>query len=215
MSRAHFSRPVQDNLGNILAGGSVMLYDPATGSPYGGTAWADINASVMLSPPWVSSNGIIDFFLDQPQFITVGYTPIGGTEILFPNVVVSSPGFYVVYLPYSFLGPIFVTPGDLGLYVEDNMIIQSIRASLGVVCAGSPTKIDILIDGVSVFTDTAHLPTLNPGDVTTVVTPDRPIMLSGQKMTMDVIAVGSSTSGSDLTVQVMLRQQSPDGSYPA
>ena len=218
MSRAHFSRPVQDTAGNIIAGGSVMLYDPATGVPYGGAVYSDVQASSPLSLPWVSANGIIDFYLDTPQLISVGYTPptSGATEILFHNVVVDAPGFYIAYLPYSLLGALSVDTGTLRLYIEDNMVIDSVRASVGTQPVGANVVIDILHNGTtSIFSDPSVAPTITPGSNTSVVLPDSiTSVTSGDYFTMSVLSVGSTTPGSDLTVQIKLHQQSPDGAFP-
>lgn len=218
MSRAHFSRPVQDLEGNVIAGGSVMLYDPQSGVPYGGNVFSDIQASTPLTMPWVSDNGIIDFYLDTPQFISVGYTPAtpGAVEILFHNVAVSAPGYYIVYLPYTLQGLLSTSEGDLRLYVEDDMVIDTVRASVGTSPTGSPVVVDILRNGVdSVFTDISHAPTIAPGDNTSVVLPDNVVAAAGDFFTMSVLSVGSDTPGTGLTVQVKLHQQSPDGIYPA
>lgn len=211
MSRAHFYRPMQDNLGNIVAGGSVMLYDPSTGSPFAGEVFSDAAATNLLSLPWVSVNGIVDFYMDVPQYVTIGYTPVGGAEILFPVQAVMSPRYYVLTPTFTNLGVLATFTGDLPIYVEDDMFIEKIRASVGVTPEGSEVIVDIKVDGVSVFTDIAHLPTLNPGDTTVAVAPDLPVILSGQAFTMDIAQVGSTIPGSDLVVQIWAHQQTPHG----
>jgi hypothetical protein len=214
MARARFYRPALDSSGNVLNGGSVMVYDPITGFPIGDFLYADAAGTVVRSQPWTSPDGVIDFYLDRPKFVTIGYTPVGASEILFPYQAVYSPGFYVIVPIFTNLGSLSTFVGDLPIYVEDNMFIESVRVTAGGRPVGSNLVIDVKVDGVSIWTDTARRPAVTPGAGrgTVVTPPDLPVILSGSSFTMDIAQVGSTTPGSDLVVQIWARQQSPDGS---
>jgi hypothetical protein len=211
MSRARFYRPAQDSLGNIIAGGSVRLYDAVSGSPFAGNAWADAAGTTLRTEPWIAPNGIIDFYLDQPQFITIGYTPVGGTEMMFPFQAVYAPGFYVFSPTFTNPGGLVPFTGTLPIYVKDDMFIEQIFASVGVSPVGSAIVVDVKVNGVSIFSSPASMPRINPGDTTATAFPDNPVILGNQRFTMDVVDVGSTTPGSDLVVQIWARQQAPDG----
>lgn len=218
MSRARFSRPVLDNQGNIVPGGSVMVYSSQTGLPLTDPIYSDIEATTLLGLPYTCDSGIIDFYLDRPQFVNVGYTAPGASiETLFRNVAVEAPGYYVIYLPYTVLGNLSPASGTLPIYVEDDMIIDSVRASVGTApVGGGGVVIDILLDGTtSVFSDISLNPTIPVGENTGISIPDNNIFPKGHFITMDVLSVGSTVAGADLVVQVKAHQQSPDGSYPA
>lgn len=216
MSRARFWRPVQDSQGNVVPGGSVMIYSSATGLPITDTVWGDIEATTALTLPYTCDSGIIDFYLDRPQFVNVGYTPVGSSvETLFRNVAVEAPGFYVIYLPYTLLGNLDITTGDLSLYVEDDMIVESVRASVGTPPVGGPVVVDVLLDGAtSLFTDPGARPTIPDGGSTVVAFPDTAFIPAGHYITMNVVSVGATVVGANLVVQVKARQQSPDGTFP-
>lgn len=218
MSRARFSRPVLDSQGNIVPGGSVMVYSSQTGLPLTDPIYSDIEATTLLGLPYTCDSGIVDFYLDRPQFVNVGYTAPGASiETLFRNVAVEAPGYYAIYLPYTVLGPLSPESGSLRIYVEDDMVIDTVRASVGTApVGGGGVVIDILLDGTtSVFSDISLNTTIPDGENTGVSSPDNPVIPKGHFITMDILSVGSTVAGSDLVVQVKAHQQSPDGSYPA
>ena len=211
MSRARFYRPVQDSLGNVIPGGSIRLYDASTGTPFMDSVWSDAAATTPLTVPWVASDGIINFYLDKPQFISIGYTPVGGAEIMFPFQAVYAPGFYVLTPTFTNPGGLVPFVGTLPIYMKDDMFIEQIFVSLGVSPVGSSVVVDIKVNGVSVFSSPATMPTIDPGETHVAVFPDSPVVLGSQRITMDVVDVGSTTPGSDLVVQIWARQQAPDG----
>ena len=217
MSRARFSRPVLDSQGNIVPGGSVMVYSSQTGLPLTDPIYSDIEATTLLGLPYTCDSGIVDFYLDRPQFVNVGYTAPGASiETLFRNVAVEASGYYAIYLPYTVLGVLSPGSGSLRLYVEDDIVIDTVRASVGTAPVGGDIVIDILLDGAtSVFSDISLNTTIPDGDNTGVSSPDNNIVPKGHFITMDILNVGATVAGSDLVVQVKMHQQSPDGSYPA
>lgn len=69
--RAHFYRPAQDNQGNILPNVQVTLYDPGTTNLITDTVWADGSSNNVLNNPFISSNGVVSFYLDNPRRLDV------------------------------------------------------------------------------------------------------------------------------------------------
>jgi hypothetical protein len=68
---AHFYRPAQDNQGNILPNVQVTLYDPGTSNLITDTVWKDNAGITALTNPFISSNGIIDFYLLNPRRLDI------------------------------------------------------------------------------------------------------------------------------------------------
>lgn len=68
---AHFYRPAQDNQGNILPNVQVTLYDPGTTNLITDTVWEDNAGTTSLPNPFISSNGIVDFYLLNPRRVDV------------------------------------------------------------------------------------------------------------------------------------------------
>lgn len=82
--------------------------------------------------------------------------------------------------------------------------IQSVRASVGVAPAGRSVVIDISINGTTIFTNQANRPTIAAGGNTSgkITNMDITSVAVGNYLTVDIDQVGTTTPGSDLTVQV-------------
>jgi hypothetical protein len=123
-------------------------------------------------------------------------------------------------------GDIAVTTGGHGLSNDTDQWrrIGLVSANLGTGSVGSPVSIDVKIDGVSVFASPLTIPTGSTAAVTkepdAYTHPnaggfyddgssavqyaglDSVLWLPGQKVTVDIVGVGSSFPGANLTVQV-------------
>lgn len=82
--------------------------------------------------------------------------------------------------------------------------INSVRASVGTAPAGASIIIDINVSGTTIFTTQGNRPTITAGNNTSgkVTNMDVTSVPAGGYLTVDVDQIGSSTAGSDLTVQV-------------
>lgn len=70
--RAHFYRPATDGAGNLLPNVQVTLYEAQTTTLLPATVYSnDVASPNVLSNPWVSSTGIVDFYLDVPQRVRI------------------------------------------------------------------------------------------------------------------------------------------------
>lgn len=84
--RAHYTRPVTDEAGNLLPNVQVTVFQPGTTTLITDVLYTTDAGSGVLTNPWVASNGIIDFYLDTPQRVRVG-TIQGGLAIQYAEDV--------------------------------------------------------------------------------------------------------------------------------
>lgn len=92
MTRAHFSRPILEMAGHgvggddvevaLLTGASVAIYQPGTTTPITPPLFISNTGSTTITNPFVCTTGIIDFYLDIPQRVRLGITPVGESETL-------------------------------------------------------------------------------------------------------------------------------------
>lgn len=110
---------------------------------------------------------------------------------------------------FSRTGALSVETGVHRLYNDSGITwtITSVRASVGTAPAGSSIIIDIHKNATTIFTNQANRPSIaaaanTSGRITTI---DVTTLTNGEYLTVDVDQVGSTTTGSDLTVQVEVR----------
>jgi hypothetical protein len=74
MSRVHVLRPIQDEAGNLLSGATVQVDAYATPDVATlQTIWAypDVSDATVYSNPITAADGILDFWLDEPERLTL------------------------------------------------------------------------------------------------------------------------------------------------
>lgn len=107
---------------------------------------------------------------------------------------------------FSSTGQLVAQQGTQRLYNDSgtNWTIDSVRASVGMPSSGASVVVDIDINGASVFTSASHQPIIAAGAYTSgkVTTIDTPTVPDGGYLTVDVDQIGTTTPGSDLTVQL-------------
>lgn len=105
--------------------------------------------------------------------------------------------------PFSVGGPLAATSHPLRIYVARDCTISSVRASVGTPSSGAPIVVDVNRNGTSIFTNQANRPSIAAGAYTDLSgTPDVVALAAGDYLTIDVDSVGSTVTGSHLTVQV-------------
>jgi hypothetical protein len=106
--------------------------------------------------------------------------------------------------PFSYTGTLAVTTGDFRFYNDTGrtLTISKVRASLGVTPAGASVIVDVRKNGTTIFTTTGNRPTITAGSNSATGVPDVTSLADGDYLTVDIIQVGSTTAGSDLTVQL-------------
>lgn len=71
MARAHLFRPITDREGNLLYGAAVTVRETNYSVPIGQALYASETGSDVLANPFVTPNGVIDFWLDVPQRVSI------------------------------------------------------------------------------------------------------------------------------------------------
>jgi len=100
--RAHLLQTLCDYEGNVLYGVTVQMseastYDvdgnPVSGGPLAAALWdgPDPNHSAETSTTQVLPDGILDVWLDEPQYVRLGVTPVGAAEQSIEGVAVLVP----------------------------------------------------------------------------------------------------------------------------
>lgn len=119
----------------------------------------------------------------------------------------------IAQMPYSSRIHAFSTSGALAAGAGSHRIyndssaswtIQSVRASVGTAPTGSSIILDVNIDGTTIFTTQANRPTIAISSFTSgkLTNMNVTTIASGSYLSIDIDQVGSTISGSDLTVQI-------------
>lgn len=104
----------------------------------------------------------------------------------------------------SVLGPVTVATGNLRLYNDTGvaLAINKVRLACGTAPAGSAIIVDVKKNGVSLFPTTAK-PSIAAASNTGTAVPDVTAWADGEYLTVDIVQIGSTTPGSNLTVTVV------------
>lgn len=121
--------------------------------------------------------------------------PQGATGAVGP---VGPPGTQPVF---SKTGPLEAVVGTHRFYLEQNRTISKVRAAVGTASVGAPIVIDVKKNGVSIFGGTPL--SVSAGQFTNTKNTNEAVV-AGDYLTIDIVSVGTSTAGSDLTVTVTL-----------
>jgi hypothetical protein len=70
--RAHFTRPVTDEQGDLLPNVQVTVFEPGTTTPISQVLYSSDTGNNVVTNPFVSSTGVIDIYLDQPTRVRFG-----------------------------------------------------------------------------------------------------------------------------------------------
>lgn len=71
MARAHLFRPVTDREGNLLYNASVTVREVDYSIPVGQPLYSGPTGDTVLANPFTAVNGVIDFWLDEPQRMSI------------------------------------------------------------------------------------------------------------------------------------------------
>jgi len=96
MARAHLYRPITDASGDLQEGTIVRVLqpdsNPITAQPVTGAVYASKTGDAVLGTTFTASDGVIDLWMDDPQYVLLGLTPIAANEYFVDNVPVVGPG---------------------------------------------------------------------------------------------------------------------------
>lgn len=90
--RAHFTRPITDEQGNLLPNAQITVFDPATTTPIGQVLYSTDVGSNVLTNPYISATGQIDLYLDNPTRVRIGVVQGGLPMQYFEDVDVLAAG---------------------------------------------------------------------------------------------------------------------------
>jgi hypothetical protein len=109
--------------------------------------------------------------------------------------------------PFTKQGVLTVTTGVSRFYADDYYYITAARASVNTAPTGAAIIVDILKNGVTIFTTSANRPTIAISGFTGVSSaPDIPFVVPGDYLTVNIAQVGSTVAGADLVVSVLGRK---------
>lgn len=80
MPRAHISKVLQNPDGSVMTGASVRVLADGASTNLADPLYTTNAGSSTLSNPFISTDGRVEFYLNNPQRIQIGITPVGGTE---------------------------------------------------------------------------------------------------------------------------------------
>lgn len=106
-------------------------------------------------------------------------------------------------LPFSRSGALAVVVGQGRFYFPFAATILGVQASVGTQPTGSGVIVDVDKNGTTIFTTQANRPTISAAtNVSAIKVPDITTYAIGDYMSVDVDQIGSTVSGSDLTVVI-------------
>lgn len=106
---------------------------------------------------------------------------------------------------FSKSGVLTVGAGTHRFYINRNMTILSVRASVGTAPTGASILIDVHKNGTTIFSTQGNRPTIAVSTFTDLADAINTTSLAqGDYLTVDVDQIGSTIAGSDLTVQIEL-----------
>lgn len=86
MRRAHLYRPIQDGLGNLRTGAQVRVFDVDSTTLTSIPLFASDIGTATIPHVFVATNGVIEFYTDEPERFRLGVKVGDEPEILFENV---------------------------------------------------------------------------------------------------------------------------------
>lgn len=108
---------------------------------------------------------------------------------------------------FGYTGPLVVYTGQARYYFDYPVSYVSGRASVGTAPAGAGVVVDVRKNGTSIFPTTGNRPVISIGTNSGVSGPaDTPAFAAGDYMTVDIVSIGTTTSGADLTFVPRMRR---------
>lgn len=107
--------------------------------------------------------------------------------------------------PFSYTGELETGEGTFRFYNDSGrtLTITAVRASVGTAPTGTAIVLDVLKNGTTIYTNAGNRPQISAGQDTVKSTnPDVTAWEDGDYLTVDIVQVGSTVAGADLTVAV-------------
>jgi hypothetical protein len=111
-----------------------------------------------------------------------------------------------VYQMFTVPSTLNVGTGKARFYAPVAMTIGNISATVGTAPTGASIIVDVFKNGSTIFTTTGNRPTITVGSFSdSSNTPNTTSLAIGDYLTVGIVQIGSTISGSDLTVQISLQ----------
>lgn len=209
MSRVHFYRPIQDIAGNQVYDATVLVRDPGTTTAIAETLYTSDTGTTTLVNPFQASDGLVDFYLDASKLVSFTISRPGQADVLIEDIQVGVPAYIdedvLVFSTGQALAPM---TGEGTFYAPFNYSLGEIRASVGTAPSGADIILDVKVNGTSIYSDPSQRPTIPNGGTTGVGgTATITALVPGDVLSIDIDQVGSTTPGSDLTVQIVVSRE--------
>jgi hypothetical protein len=98
VARAHLYKVLQNGNGSVMLGATVRVLQKNSTTPLTDTLYTSESGTGTLANPFISSDGRIEFYLNEPRRIRLGITPAGGSEF-FHTTDVMAPADEAVTAP--------------------------------------------------------------------------------------------------------------------
>jgi hypothetical protein len=116
------------------------------------------------------------------------------------------PGPVETIYPLGRSGPLTVAQGRAFLPVMTDAVLLDIAVGVGVAPQGGPLVVDIKRNGVSIFANPLDRPTIAAGTDLAVMGVFDTALVQGDRLTVDVVHVGDTIAGSELTVVLRVQR---------
>lgn len=150
----------------------------------------------------------VTVIVDSPTAATVSVTPpipvVITAGAIGPQGPAGAAGASGTAPIFSRAGTLATTTGGSRLYFERTGTIVKVRASVGTPPTGGPVVVDVKRNGSSIFASSADRPTIAAGTYTDLGTPSVVSIVPDDFLTVDIVEVGSTYPGADLTVTLTI-----------
>lgn len=133
-----------------------------------------------------------------PALVAVGETYVANA---IAAAIANLPPNYVKF-EFSQQNTLTTFTGALGDPAAVPCLIRYVKATLGTSPGSGSVVIDILNNGVSIFTSSGHQPTIPAGTTADDGQPDITNMDTDDRLTVNVTSVGGGTAPKDLVITV-------------
>lgn len=133
MARAYFSKAVIRRVSGAPADGTVSVYKTGTNVPLDQPVYAADTGSTVLADPFPFTNGLVEFYLEQPERVRLAITPTGSPTQTFDNVDVLSVDVFRANRKLA-----LITPGALVSDVRTSVVPVNYGSAGAVVVLAKP-----------------------------------------------------------------------------
>lgn len=175
-----------------------------------GDLWVFTGAGVLVRQPVGSDDQFLLAASGQTNGVKYGAIPSGAisSSAMFGSGVVGASALAAStreeFITFTKTGTLATGTGTIPFRVPVAMTIQHVRLACGTAPTGAAILVDVNKGGTTIFTTQANRPTIatSATSETATTAPDVTSLAAGDKLTVDIDQIGSSVTGSDLTITV-------------